>query len=32
MRIEEIPNVQLVLSRIQEIENRFVKEAPTQSK
>ncbi|MCR8640519.1 lytic transglycosylase, partial [Leptospira interrogans serovar Ricardi] len=31
MRIEEIPNVQLVLSRIQEIENRFVKEAPTQS-
>ncbi|WBF96209.1 transglycosylase SLT domain-containing protein [Leptospira kirschneri] len=32
MRIEEIPNVQLVLSRIQEIENRFVKEAPIQSK
>ncbi|EKO60121.1 transglycosylase SLT domain protein [Leptospira kirschneri str. H2] len=30
MRIEEIPNVQLVLSRIHEIENRFVKE--TQSK
>ncbi|EKR72098.1 lytic transglycosylase domain-containing protein [Leptospira noguchii] len=32
MRIEEIPNVQLVLGRIQEIENRFVKEAPIQSK
>ncbi|MCH1914018.1 transglycosylase SLT domain-containing protein [Leptospira noguchii] len=32
MKIEEIPNVQLVLSRIQEIENRFVKEAPIQSK
>ncbi|EMO52533.1 transglycosylase SLT domain protein [Leptospira noguchii] len=32
MRIEEIPNVQLVLSRIQEIENRFVKETPIQSK
>ncbi|EKO53744.1 transglycosylase SLT domain protein [Leptospira kirschneri str. 200803703] len=30
MRVEEIPNVQLVLSRIHEIENRFVKE--TQSK
>lgn len=32
VRIEEIPNVQLVLGRIQEIENRFVKEAPIQSK
>ncbi|WP_025183292.1 lytic transglycosylase domain-containing protein [Leptospira kirschneri] len=30
MRVEEIPNVQLVLIRIHEIENRFVKE--TQSK